>query len=85
MGQNSLESEGNVLVMGPFEVLTCNLVSGFSDDLTDEDGFGVVAVSAAGAFPSRSAFSRAAFSARSFLSAYLVNTDGNAPSKRGCR
>lgn len=48
---------------------TCNLVSGFSDDLTDEDGFGVTAGSAAGALPSRSAFSRAAFSALSFLSA----------------
>lgn len=57
--------------MGPFEVLTCNLVSGFSDDLTDEDGLGVVAASWGGAFPSRNAFSLAAFSARSFLSAYF--------------
>ena len=45
MGRDSLESEGKVFVMGPFEVLTCNLVSGFSDDLTDEDGLGVVAAS----------------------------------------
>lgn len=64
-----LESDGKVLVIGPLEVRTCSLVSGFSDDLTEEDGFGVTAGSAAGALPSRNAFSLAAFSARSFLSA----------------
>jgi hypothetical protein len=64
-----LDSEGKVLVMGPFDVRTCNLVSGFSDDLTAEDGLAVVAVTTAGAFPSRKAFSLADLSARSFLSA----------------
>jgi hypothetical protein len=64
-----LDSEGKVLVMGPFDVRTCNLVSGFSDDLTAEEGLAVVAVTTAGAFPSRNAFSLADLSARSFLSA----------------
>jgi len=64
-----LESEGKVLVIGPFDVLTCNLVSGFSDDLTAEEGLAVVAATTAGALPSRIAFSLADFSARSFLSA----------------
>lgn len=67
--ENSLESEGKVLVMGPFDVRTCNRVSGFSDDLTAEEGLAVVAVTTAGAFPSRRAFSLADLSARSFLSA----------------
>jgi hypothetical protein len=70
--QNSiclLDSEGKVLVIGPFDVRTCNLVSGFSDDLTAEEGLAVVAVTTAGAFPSRNAFSLADLSARSFLSA----------------
>jgi hypothetical protein len=65
----SLDSEGNVLVIGPFDVRTCNLVSGFSDDLTAEEGLAVVAVTTAGAFPSRNAFSLADLSALSFLSA----------------
>jgi hypothetical protein len=55
--------------MGPFDVRTCNLVSGFSDDLTAEEGLAVVAVTTAGAFPSLKAFSLADLSARSFLSA----------------
>jgi hypothetical protein len=67
-GCSLLDSEGNVFVIGPFDVRTCNLVSGFSDDLTDEEGLAVVA-STTGAFPSRIAFSLADFSARSFLSA----------------
>lgn len=68
-GHDLLDSEGKVLVMGPFDVRTCNLVSGFSDDLTAEDGLAVVAVTTAGAFPSLAAFSLADRSARSFLSA----------------
>jgi hypothetical protein len=64
-----LDSEGKVLVIAPFDVRTCNLVSGFSDDLTAEEGLAVVAVTTAGAFPSLKAFSLADLSARSFLSA----------------
>lgn len=66
---NLLDSEGKVFVMAPFDVRTCNLVSGFSDDLTAEEGLAVVAVTTAGAFPSLSAFSLADLSALSFLSA----------------
>jgi len=63
--------------MGPFDVRTCSLVSGFSDDLTAEEGLAVVAVTTVGAFPSRKAFSLADLSARSFLSAcnQLVGQD----------
>lgn len=79
---SSLESDGKVLVIGPLGIRTCNLVSGFSDDLTDEDGLGVTAVWAAGALPSLSAFSNADFSALAFLSACNNQLDPHRSKRR---